>query len=208
MTVEQLLDLVRRRIGVIGRQERGYREEGKDVDRSPAEDAETAEGTFAANPEAEAREGEIVAYRQWILRPCDKYSFPHLHSTVVEFCWDGPVAHMVEPSGLVKQEGQSHPVVAVGGPGPGIYALKVSDPPMDYLEPGDLFTIGNPPVYTDQPAAHGEVALWGTVIEHEHGYRAEHAVVNKIVFCSKQFDDAEGLAEKLRALYDCEVDVR
>jgi len=48
MTIEQLLDLVRRRVGVIGRQERGYREEGKDVDRSPAEDAETAEGTFAA----------------------------------------------------------------------------------------------------------------------------------------------------------------
>ena len=27
----------------------------------------------------------------------------------------------------------------------------------------------------------GEVALWGKVVEHEHGYRAEHAMVQRLL---------------------------
>jgi hypothetical protein len=57
------------------------------------------------------------------------------------------------------------------------------------------------------PTVIGSVALWGEVIEHEHGWRSEYAAVRSLIkiigeigFCSKQrllFD----LGEK----YDCAV---
>jgi len=82
----------------------------------------------------------------------------------------------------------------------------------------------------------GEVALWGKVVEHEHGYRAEHAMVQRLLVptrlvihvsvatfhCFGQLGDDEegisletmehtaapGMAEGLARRYDVEVEFR
>lgn len=99
-------------------------------------------------PAAESREKPFVGWRAWKLEVDDHG--PVLVSTYKGTRWTGPVLHAHEPPPFNKPEGG----VAYG---PGIYVMK---------EWQDL----------TYPFI-GTVELWGRVVEHEKGYRAEHALV-------------------------------
>lgn len=51
------------------------------------------------------------------------------------------------------------------------------------------------------PYVYGEVKLWGRVIEHKHGYRAQHAKVTKLYVTDRSIDLAE-----LQSYYGAEIE--
>ncbi len=52
----------------------------------------------------------------------------------------------------------------------------------------------------------GEVALFGRVIRHERGYRAENATIRRLFVLSSNFFYQRGdIREKLSRRYDCDV---
>lgn len=57
------------------------------------------------------------------------------------------------------------------------------------------------------PAVEGEVALSGTVIEGEYGYRAEQATIRRLWFLYNPLPDAlmPELIAEFEARYQCEV---
>ena len=54
--------------------------------------------------------------------------------------------------------------------------------------------------------AYGKVALWGRVIEHEHGYRAQYAYPQSIVVPAS-VPNAQNVARALANTYGCEARV-
>lgn len=99
-------------------------------------------------PDTASRDKPFVGWRAWKLDVDD--DGPVLVSTYKGTRWTGPVLHAHEPPPFNKPEDG----VAYG---PGIYAMKEwSDLTYPFI---------------------GTVELWGRVVEHEKGYRAEHALV-------------------------------
>jgi hypothetical protein len=109
------------------------------------------------------RAGEIIGFRAWRLRG------DLLQSMFIEnYPWrPGAVEHA--------------PVLADTW-GAGLHAfktLKMAKQQYCYAYPGE-------------PIFYGEVALWGDVIEHETGYRAEYAsIVSLICYRTEIFDHAD-----------------
>jgi hypothetical protein len=103
----------------------------------------------------------IVGFRAWKLET-SREGVPILYSVVQDFCWlpFEPARGTVEDSEI--------------GAGGGIYAFKSAQ---------DTFT------YLDTDSICGSVNLWGTVIEHESGYRAEFAYPKEF-WVRKDFDAA------------------
>ena len=79
--------------------------------------------------------------------------------------------------------------------GAGIHAFKSFDEAFKYAEKASdwIFPNGNVVV--------GHVALWGDVIEHEHGYRAEHGSVYDIVSVTRYNIELDALCRH----YGCEI---
>jgi hypothetical protein len=117
-------------------------------------------------PEAGIRAGEIIAYRAWRIEDGDNL----LHSMAMEYIWS---PRSVEKAGQCdvncrncQEIDQLHPYG-----GNGLYAFKdINTAKKEF----DFFA----PIY---PVVFGEVALWGEVYEHEHGYRAQYAKVTRIM---------------------------
>lgn len=107
------------------------------------------------NPEPlprEIRAGEIIGYRAWIKGADDSY-----WSTARPVQWiDGRM------DGEVKGDYTEHS---------GVHAWKSRARAFSYAD--DFVKLGF-------DIAIGEVLLWGDVVEHEDGYRAEHAEIGKI----------------------------
>ncbi len=104
--------------------------------------------------DAGIRAGEIIAYRAWRLRG------GYLHSMFVEgYRWNPQATEHADRTSV--------------NIGLGLHAFKELDRAMDeygfYSYPGAIAVV------------YGEVALWGTVYEHEEGYRAEYARITKII---------------------------
>ena len=107
----------------------------------------------AAIEDAGIRAGEIIGYRAWIVRS----------ELLMSVFWDG---YVWQPKGI------EHSAVVDPLWGAGLHAFKtIKKATSDYGFygcPGDPLVIG-------------EVALWGKVIEHERGYRAEYAAIRRLI---------------------------
>ena len=117
----------------------------------------------------------LTAYRWWIARQ-RRYAGWQLRSLVMRQWWEGP--HLRAP--VAPREWRCR---ADGGPHSctwghpqcrcGIYALK-----------SERLTLNWVP-WSQTPRegclVWGAVALWGRVVEHEKGYRAEHAMIRRLV---------------------------
>lgn len=105
--------------------------------------------------ECGVRAGEIIAYRAW--RLCGNKT--KLHSMFVDYFWESD-----EPQKIGGNLNPYH--------GNGFHAFKTLE--KTKREYGFIPGVTPTTVY-------GEVALWGEVIEHERGYRAECARITRIL---------------------------
>lgn len=56
----------------------------------------------------------------------------------------------------------------------------------------------------------GSVEMWGRVVEHQNGWRAEHAIIRELHFevaCPCMIQEIRDVVKKLEARYDCPVTV-
>lgn len=100
----------------------------------------------------EIRAGEIIGYRAWILGADGSY-----WSTAHPVQWVGG-----RMDGVVGRDHQPHS---------GVHAWKDRRRAREYAQ--EMVVLGF-------DIAFGEVMLWGDVVEHEDGYRAEHAEIGTI----------------------------
>lgn len=119
---------------------------------------------------------EIIGWRSWQVE--DSGSELWLKSVVVPAYWQPGQA--LEAYFLPPPAGSMH--------GPGIYAAK--------SEAGALEALADWP-----GSVYGTVALWGTVIEHDRGYRAQFAYPQHL-WCKD-----EETARRLSRRYGCESEV-
>lgn len=116
---------------------------------SPEDAAEQYRTTIALLP-SEFRAGEFVAWRAWRL---------HRHGDTITSCYMNDVwTHGSIISG--------RPVDAVES---GVHAWKNRNDAIDYAK--EILSFRSS---TDEQVIVGQVKLWGNIIEHEHGYRAQH----------------------------------
>lgn len=125
---------------------------------------------------APERSEEIIGWRTWRLEVVDSQLW--LRSAVVAVYWQP--GHALEACYLPPPAGAAH--------GPGIYAAK--------SEAGAMEALSN-----WSGSVYGTVALWGAVIEHDSGYRAQYAYPQHL-WCK----DAE-TARELSRRYGCESEV-
>lgn len=90
--------------------------------------------------------------------------------------WEGPIIH-------ADRKPDEHS-------GSGIYAIKPTEPLLRRL------------IESYHPTAYGFVGLYGRVVEHSYGYRAEHAIVRRIIL---RLPASEGFCKLLGERYDCDV---
>ena len=101
----------------------------------------------------------LIGYRWWYagVRPAEGW---RLRSAFRDVWWDGPHLTAAPPP---RGENSS-----------GIHAFRTSQLAVAAAKTFDGFPRdGSYPVL-------GEVGLWGRVVEHEHGFRAEHALVRRL----------------------------
>lgn len=110
---------------------------------------------FKSSPVEDAgiRAGEIIAYRAWSLNQEGL-----LHSMIIPHVWEQGVVEKINAGTEICPDNSV-----------GFYAFKT----MDKVEREFWWAEKYGVIY-------GEVALWGTVIEHEHGYRGEFAKIVKL----------------------------
>jgi len=131
--------------------------------------------TTAPPPEQEPithagiRAGEIVAYRGWMLHPNGNLRSVHRDDE-----W--------EP-GIPMQGNPDEPYA-------GVHAYKSILGIAEYGLSSRIYSIDSV-----DPMVTGTVELWGTVIEHERGYRAEYAAISSI------HDSPDYDADELRKRY-------
>ena len=120
-------------------------------------------------PDAEKREGCLVGKRAWNLCWCNKLDGCHLRSTATDHCWPAPAlkAHAVE---WADEAGSNWGTFFTGGGTgrwTGIHAFKY-DSRYHCHQQLDSYNVT------------GLVRLWGKVIEHTYGYRAEHCIIDEL----------------------------
>lgn len=126
--------------------------------------------------------GAIKAYRVWGWT-LDSENNPALTAVVWGTEWTGPVmvADCVPENGTANGDVTKHH---------GLYATKDL---RDVLESYDGGVVG-------------EVALFGRVVEHEHGFRAEKAMIRRLVLLDpRDLLDHPTLDRDLAERYGCEV---
>jgi hypothetical protein len=119
---------------------------------------------------------EIIAWRAWQLDTIDSELW--LRSVVVPVHWQRGEA--IEARYLPPPGGTRY--------GAGIYAAKT--------KAGALKSVAGWP-----SAVYGTVALWGVVVEHSRGYRAQYAYPQHLWCRDKE------TARELSRLYGCEAEV-
>lgn len=125
--------------------------------------------------------GEISAWRCWRCRVnWDSGCWERLCSVMVGCSWP-----------------TSEPLTAEVGQLSGIHAWKTRE-----LADSYFFQVSVEATHRSDFAIIGQVALWGTVIEHQHGYRASHA---KIVNLDQQWPKEPDILTDLRANYQLET---
>lgn len=135
---------------------------------------------------SESRE-VIVGYRLWEIRPAGRQAF--LESVTTRTVW--PVGEPCEAHMLTQH-------IIIGWPS-GIHAFKTAHTRSEYEENYGIKD-------TTAPIAFGKVALWGRVVEHAHGYRAQYAYPLSLVVLAST-PNAENLARALANTYGCEARV-
>lgn len=115
--------------------------------------------------------GEIIAWRAWRIKD------GVLISLVMDTSWL-PNETM---EGSIKGIGE-HYVLR------GIYSFKKASNAWENIDP-------------DVPCVVGQVALWGEIVEHEDGYRAENARVHSLDFIRPETPENETLLSKLQQRY-------
>jgi hypothetical protein len=144
---------------------------------STAAGAPLLEGSTHGERLDQAQQTEaIIAWRAWKIGSVGARTL--LKSVVVDVLWPSCEPLMAEdlpPVGSVTR-------------GPGIYATKTKE------DAHRAMTGWSCSVY-------GTVALWGHVVEHQLGYRAQYAYPQH-VWCKN-----ERVAQELRRLYGCEAEV-
>lgn len=109
----------------------------------------------------------IAAWREWrLIRPMYSHELL-LGAITANWLWPGPVMHA---KSTVTEDPASL----------GLHAWKLA-----YARP-------NPMLFT----VRGHVLLYGTVVEHEYGFRAQHAVIQDLTLCY-----AENLWPKMEPTY-------
>jgi hypothetical protein len=137
------------------------------------------------NPTTPVEDEPIVAWRGWRLEP----TTCTLKSLVWSTPW--PKIEPLQAAVAVGREATSDPVVPTEEGHLGIYAWRSRGQLIDIIQL-DAFTV---PVW-------GQVSLWGTVIEHELGYRAEFAYPYSLMLLEA---DAARFSARLRDAYGVEV---
>jgi hypothetical protein len=123
--------------------------------------------------------GGIVAYRGWAVG-ADARGGVYLESVTQDTKWDGPVLVADAPPVDYEPWGT--------GSGHGIYAYN--KPRANGVMEYDVW---------------GEVMLYGRVVVHRDGYRAEKAMIRRIVISPKAWVRWPGIEDALTARYGCEV---
>lgn len=159
------------------------------------------------------RAGEIIAFRCWILTKQEVVEGRYrLCSTYANCVW--------EPNkvvGLMPEADPDWPAIARENPAEviahqfkerkkidphdrlgvrvGIHAFKNAGYMMTEFAPSHDPSL-------DRYLVYGTVALWGDVIEHRHGFRAEYAKINTLDAIDSGFRD--DILDKLRHIYGVE----
>ena len=116
--------------------------------------------------------GEIIAWRAWRIK----------HGVLTSLVRDTVWMPDETVEGVIKGIGDHGKLL-------GIYSFKKAS---------DAW---NGCIYTADKYVSGQVALWGEVVEHEEGYRAENARVHSLDFIRPETPENETLLNKLRQRY-------
>lgn len=120
-------------------------------------------GAEPAIPSAGVRAGEIIGHRLWWVVPfLDRNRELWLRSLAHEQFW--------APGEVIS--GDTHTIVKHTPAGPiwgGVYSYKTSN----HLAKESAFWV----LYSVFPLVCGTIKMWGDVVEHKEGYRAEYAKV-------------------------------
>lgn len=143
-----------------------------------------------AIPHAGIRAGEIIGWRLWLVERCSWLSEPlRLKSLVAECLWEPgqPMVGDVDAAVMAAPKNPQMPPI-MGG----VYAFAhehqvQAEAYLRNVRATDIaaaVNVGMLPVAciatARQKYALGRVKLWGEVVEHEHGYRAQFAKVHAI----------------------------
>jgi len=131
----------------------------------------------AALGEPRIRAGEIIGWRFWKL--CNGL----LHSVIVSYTWH---------PGVFERSSSKQ-----GGFNPGYHAFRDKEQAKREASAHTYWT----------PFVIGSVAMWGEVIEHQHGWRSEYAAVRSIIKINGDiaFRSKQRLLLDLGEKYGCSV---
>jgi hypothetical protein len=151
----------------------------------------------------------IGAFRTW--RVAEDARGLCLASTAHDFVWDGPVLRDDSP----PQEHEGH-----GAGSHGIHAYKNVSQANKHGSPGMGWGTYTVPLrfFTTTGAIYarpaltflggnvlGRVDLFGSVVVHEQGYRAQCAMIRSLYVCFDTWNDRKDIVEALAQRYGCEV---
>lgn len=136
----------------------------------------------------------IIGYRLWQLN-CDDRG-PVLASCSTIYFWDGPTVRNPEP----PDERESYFGMAAARRSPGFYAYSTPEDANEHaaVTNAALAKYGTTTVV-------GTVQLFGTVVRHERGYRAQAAIVRSLIVTAKLASNAPEVVRVLERRYGCPV---
>ena len=142
--------------------------------------------------DAGIRAGEIIAYRAWSVLN------GKLRSMAAEFDWEPngiPLWYKRIVSSKTKMDWPPVPFQSPNGVGgmAGFHAFKsMRDVEFEYR-----------PCDADDAVVYGQVKLWGTVYEHQFGYRAEYAKVHTLIeyWSQRRYHRGSTVLKSLREAY-------
>lgn len=127
---------------------------------------------------------DFIGWRCWKVRD---WQTGLLGAAFMDYAWDGPSIRV--PEGDMAQ-------LPLGA---GYHAFKNEQAARDYLE---MYATIHAPIISTVLVV-GKVQLYGTVVEHEHGYRASHAIVRHL-WVSPVW--GEEMRTRLADRYQCPVE--
>ena len=135
-------------------------------------------------PDTKQKTSTITGWQQWRLMPCDEIDELHLHSVQWRECWDRPTMTADKVPAWDGAYFQAKNGCS------GIHINKRSE------------------YRVEEGIAIGRCEVYGTVIEHETGYRAEHVVIKDLYIprtCCECRCNMQEVADNISSRYDCEV---
>src|SRR5262245_61501086 len=132
------------------------------------------------------RAGEVIGWRCW--RLCNGL----LNSVFVSYTWRPGIFERSSAERYLSQDRGYHPL----SDNPGYHAFRDKERAESEASYHDWF-----------PAVIGSAAMWGEVIEHEHGWRSEYAAVRSLTEITGDisFSRKHWLLQELREKYCCKV---